>query len=138
MSDISITVANIKAVNGSTIVDIGVSGGALTAGAAIYKDSNDSNKLKLADANLGLASAQVVGVALHAASTDQPIEFATGGDLTFGGGLTAAVVYIASATAGNIAPVADLTTGWYSTVVGVAISSTVMRLKPIVSNVAAA
>src|SRR5690348_4111768 len=123
MADVTVTATGVKPVSGSTVVDIGVAGESITAGQPLYKNANDSNKLYKTDANLGVSSAQVVGVAMHAATTDQPIEYATGGDLDFGSGLTVAIVYIVSATAGGIAPVADLTTGWYSSVVGVGLSS---------------
>lgn len=136
MADVSVTTTAVKQVVGSTQVDTGIAGEAVAAGKVLYKNANDSNKLYLADANAALATAQAVGVAMHAASTDQPIEYATGGDLDMSG-LTVALVYIVSATAGGIAPVADLTTGWYSSVLGVALSSTRLRLKPILSNVPA-
>lgn len=138
MADITITAANVKKVDGNTVTDRGIAGGTITAGMPLYKDANDSNKLKPADSNASQASAQVVGVALHAALLDQPIEYAIGGDVTYGSGLTAATVYIASATAGAIAPVADLTTGWYLAVIGAATSTTNMRLRINVTNVAAA
>lgn len=138
MADVTVTASGVAPIDGNTVTDSGVAGETITAGQPVYRNPNDSNKFYKTDANLSLAAAQVVGIALHAALAGQPLKIAIGGDLTFGSGLTAAIHYICSATAGGIAPVADLTTGWYSSAIGIATSASVLRIKLNVSNVAAA
>lgn len=56
--------------------DSGISGEAVEAGNPIYKDASDSNKLKLATSGGTIEQAAVVGVALHASSAGQPLEYA--------------------------------------------------------------
>lgn len=58
------------------------------------------------------------------------------GPITIGATLTAGVAYYCSGTAGGIAPVADVTTGWYVTIVGIATSTTVLDVKFHASGVA--
>lgn len=98
----------------------GIAGEATTAGQACYLDDL-TNRLRLADANASQEAAAVKGIALHAASAEQPLRLAVSGTLTLGAGAAPvlATVYIAGATAGSIAPVADSVSGWYTTVLGV-------------------
>jgi hypothetical protein len=65
---------------------------------------------------------------LHAAASGQPIRYQTSGTITVGGTMTAGKIYVASATAGGIAPSADLTTNWRTSIIGVATSTTVLTL----------
>ncbi len=107
-----------------------MAGIAITEGKSVYKDPTDG-KIKLADADLSQAAAEGIGVAVSSASgVDQPVEYAIDGDLTFNAGLTAGTVYVVSATAGGIAPTADMDTAstWYCTIIGVASSTTNMKL----------
>lgn len=129
MSDITITATSVKK-TATTVTEEGIAGETITAGQAVYKDQADNNKLKLADANLSLAASRAIGVALHAATLDQPLEYAVSGDVTYGSGLTAGVVYVVSATAGAVAPSADLDTNstWYATILGVASSTSNLKL----------
>jgi hypothetical protein len=128
MSDITITPANVKK-TALTITEEGVAGETITAGQPVYRDATDG-KLRLADANLVLAAAEAVGIAVHGASLDHPLEYAVAGTLNYGGGLTAGVVYVVSATAGAVAPTADLDTNttWYATILGVANSTSILNL----------
>lgn len=127
MSDVSITAANVIADSGANITT-GTAGATITAGQAVYRDANDSNKIKLADANASLTAATAVGIALHGATAGQPISYMTSGTLTVGGTVAAGLIYVVSATAGGIAPSADLTTGWYTHILGVGISTTKMTM----------
>lgn len=132
MSDLSITAASVAPISGTTggdtQYDEGFSGASVTAGQTVYKDTADSNKLKLADANGASPTFVVAGVALHAASAGQPLKYAKGGRYTAGATLTVGSVYVQSATPGGIAPVADLATGMYTTIIGIAETSAIMRL----------
>jgi hypothetical protein len=79
----------------------------------LYADEADGKKLKLADANLSDAAAEVVGIALHAAAAGQPLKYVElDEDFTPGATLTSGTTYILSGTAGAIAPDADAVTGW--------------------------
>jgi hypothetical protein len=128
MADITITAASVKK-TATTVIEEGVAGATITAGKPVYKDSTDG-KLKLADADLSLAAAEAIGIALNGAETDHPLEYATGGDVTYNAGLTAGTVYVVSATAGGVAPSADLDAAstWYATILGVASSTTNLKV----------
>lgn len=106
MADLTITKANVLPSTGARY-GTGIAGGTVTAGQSIYKDSTDSNSLKPADANVS-ASAAVVGIASHDALDGQPLRYFTGGVVAFGSIITAGEIYVASAAAGGIAPIADL------------------------------
>lgn len=136
MADLTITAADVKKTD-STLIAEGIAGGTVTAGQPVYKDSTASNKLKAADADV-LASAAAVGIALHGASADQPLKYAIGGNLTLSAVMTAGAVYVVSANAGGIAPVADLGSGDYVTLLGIATSTTNLKLSISVSATAKA
>lgn len=127
MADLTITAANVAYGSDAVIVH-GTAGASLTAGQPLYKDTANANVMKLADANASALTATVAGVALHAAASGQPIAYQTGGAITIGATVTSGVVYVASATAGGIAPAADLTTGWRTSIIGVATSASVIQL----------
>ena len=137
MADISITAASVQKTS-STGVQQGTAGGTITAGQSVYRDSADSNHIKAAVATAD-ASAAAVGVALSGASDGQPIFFASGGNVTYNAALTVGTVYAVSGNAaGAIAPVADLGSGDYVTVLGIATTTTNLSLNPLVSGVAIA
>lgn len=128
MADISVTATSVIKGTGATTIKGSIAGGTITAGQPLYIDTSDSNKLKPADANGSGDAPTVCGIALHGASSGQPIEYQTGGNLTFNAVLTSGTVYVVSATAGGIAPVADLTTGMKTGIVGIGTSTTNMLL----------
>ncbi len=104
----------------------GVAGGTITAGMPVYLDIT-TNRLLQADANGSVETAEVKGIATHAASAEQPLKIQTAGSITIGGTVVLATIYILGA-AGGIAPSSDAASGWYTTVLGVASSATVLRL----------
>lgn len=117
MADLSITAASVvKGANASVVA--GTAGATITAGKTVYLDPSDS-KYKLADANASATTAALAGVALNGASDGQPISVLTGGNLNPGATVTVGEIYVLSATAGGIAPEADLATGHYVAVLGV-------------------
>jgi hypothetical protein len=125
--DVSITAANVVSGAGA-VTQVGTAGVAITAGQLVYLDAT-TNTIKLAHASTSLATATCVGVALNNAATSQPVTYQTSGDITIGGTLTVGAVYLTSANnAGGLAPVADLTTGWYTDIFGVAKSTTVLTI----------
>jgi hypothetical protein len=125
MADLSVTAASVLASSTAT-KSTGVAGATITAGQALYADATADGVLKLADANASLATSTMVGIALHAALTGQPITYVTA-DSNFAHGLgsvTAGQVIVLSATAGALAPVADLATGWFPVVAIISTSAT--------------
>lgn len=136
-ADLSVTAANVvPGARAKTVV--GTAGATITAGQLLYFDST-AGTYKLADANASATTAAVVGIAASGASSGQPIVVITeDDDLTVGATLSmTAPVYCVSATAGGIAPVADVTTGWYPSVVFIA-KSTSKAVFKIVKGTAAA
>jgi hypothetical protein len=135
MADYSITAASFQP-SAYAEYDTGIAGATITAGQPVYKDASDSNKLKLADANLSLAASRVVGLAAHGAAAGQRLAFVKKDPkLVPGFTLTAGDIAILSATAGAIAPVADLATGHYPVVLGAANSTTEMNFAPVAGGV---
>lgn len=128
MTDISITAANVVAGNGAKI-EHGTLGATITAGQVVYLDSSTSRYL-LADNNSATAAVRAPrGIALNGGANGQPGAIVISGPVTIGGTLTAGVVYYLSDTPGGICPVADLASGEYPTVLGIATSTTVLNVK---------
>lgn len=130
MADISIT-ASAVVPSSSAVVRSATAGATITAGQLIYLDTADTDaagigKAKLSDANGATALRVVDGIAVNGASAGQPVDYVVYDPAlaVAASGLTANQVWISSATAGGIAPVGDLTTGWYLTVVAVVKSAT--------------
>ena len=112
---------------------------AITAGQVLYKDGTNGNKLTLADADVE-ASAEVVGIAVCDAGIDEMVVYAvTGATITqVGTTFTAGTAYWCSPTAGGIAPVADVASADFKTLLGVASSTTALKVNIYISGVAVA
>lgn len=117
-SDLSITAANVQPGTNPAYED-GTAGASITAGQALYRDASDSNKWKLADANASATIAACRGLATHGASSGQPIRVQTGGGINPGATVAVGELYVVSSTAGAICPASDLTTGWYTCIIGI-------------------
>lgn len=127
MSDLSITAASVLAGEGAT-KETGIAGATITAGQAVYKEAA-TGKYKLADCNSATAEVRVArGIALNGASDGQPLQIQTAGPITIGATVTAGVQYYLSGTPGGIRPVADNTTGDYPCTIGLATSTTALKL----------
>lgn len=134
MADLSITAANVVVGTGAQTKH-GTAGASITAGQPVYLDSADS-KFKLADCDSATAAARSpVGIALHAAAANQPLTICTGGSLTIGATLVAGDVYYLSGNAGGICPAADLAAGDYTTALGIATSTSVLKVDIVESGV---
>jgi hypothetical protein len=134
MADLTLTSANV-APSDNAIFTSGIAAAAIGAGQPVYEDtatldSMGRPKFRLYDANATTPTAitsGVRGIAANTAGINQPIDVVIS-DPAFTHGLTGVTkgdVLIASATAGAIAPVADLASGWRPAVVMIATSSTV-------------
>ena len=135
MADLSITATNVAPSSGSVTIDV-TSGTTITAGKACYVLDSDG-KAYLADTNSGTAAARALrGIALNGASAGQPVRLQTAGQITIGATVGVGTVYVLSATAGGIAPVTDLASGHYTSIVGVGLTSAVIGLNIYNSGVA--
>jgi hypothetical protein len=108
---------------------------AIAAGKSVYLDTT-ALQVGLFDADSATTAIRTLfGIAVcssHVAG--QPVVVQVGGTLSFGAILTAGTVYCGGATAGDVAPMADLVagSGWYINTLGVAQSTSIMLIK--VSN----
>ncbi len=136
MADYSLTSSAALASSTATLVQY-TAGATLAGGQPVYSDSTDLDsqfrqrgKAKLADANASAATSVIVGIAASSASSGQPVFVITADtDYTHGlTGVTAGDIIILSATAGGLAPAADLATGMYPNVVMIATSATKAKL----------
>lgn len=134
MADLVITAANVVPGAGKQTAN-GTAGASITAGQPVYLD-NTTGTIKPASANTSAATAAVVGIAVNGASANQPVVYQTAGVLALGAVLTTGKVYVASANSGNIAPVADLASGWNTTILGYATSASNLQVNLVVSGVA--
>lgn len=105
----------------------GIAGASVTAGQTVYLDASDS-RLKLADADASSTAAATKGIAMHAAGTGQPLKVAIAGHIDPGFTVSVGAIYIQSATAGGISPVTDLGSGMYTTVLGLGITASSMKI----------
>lgn len=135
MADLTITAsAVLPGANAS--ISQGTAGETITAGKAVYLASA-TKKWMLADSDSATAEARkAVGIALNGASLNQPVAVQTAGDITLGAVLTAGTAYYASDDAGGICPVADLASGDYVCLLGLAKSTSVLALDIQFPNVA--
>ena len=140
MATISITAASVlKSSTGS--VSVGVAGATITAGQAVYIDTSDSNKIKLADANGTAPANTFAGIALNAASSGQPVSYCTNDSsgFTIGATVLAGDTIWLSPTAGGITKTeSDLIAGCTKIVIGNMLTTTTMNLNPNVGGVIAA
>ena len=122
MADVTITAANVVA--GATAqISTGTAGATITAGQALYIDTADSNKLKLAQATA--AKFAFAGIALNGAASGQPVSYVTrDAGLTIGGTVAVGIPYGLGDNAGGVAPMSDNGTGDYATFIGIGISVT--------------
>ncbi|MDE2020267.1 MAG: DUF2190 family protein [Patescibacteria group bacterium] len=122
--DLTITAANVAQVSG--VPQQYTAGGTITQGQCVYL--NSSNQVVGAKSNAS-ATAAVLGIALNSASTGQPVTVLTSGVITIGATTTKGTIYVVSAAnAGGIAPISDLATGNYLSIIGYANSTTQITL----------
>jgi hypothetical protein len=135
MANLTITAASV-AKGARANVKNGTAGAAITQGQPVYIDATTGN-LFPADADV-LASAAVVGIALNAASTGQPVAYQTSGPITIGATVVVGTAYYASTTAGGICLESDLATGDFATFLGFATTTAIITLDIKASGVAKA
>jgi hypothetical protein len=126
MVDISVTAASVLPGAGAIIED-GIAGETIAAGKALYKAADGFWWLADADSATALAR-DAKAISLNGASANQRISVQKGGDITFNAAFTAGVTYYLSGVAGGICPIADVGTGEYFDIIGIAKSTTSMKL----------
>jgi hypothetical protein len=108
MADLTVTPASVLWSSGNAPVSGYNAGASIAAGDALYLDSVTST-LKLAQSDGSAAEAAVVGIALNAAGSGQPVSYAPNGAVINIGATTAkTTTYMLSAAAGKVCPQADL------------------------------
>ena len=134
MANLTQTSANVAAGSdtGTTRVQVGE---AVTEGQPGYQAT--TGKYLQADASV-VTTAAATGVFLTPAALDGYAIFATSGLINLGATLAVGETYVVSATKGAIAPIGDLTTGEFVTPLGIAISTSELRLVPRASGIAKA
>lgn len=135
MADLVLTPSAIIAGSNSA-QEHGTAGETITAGKAVYKSAT-TKKWMLADSNSATAAARQAGaIALNGASDGQPITVHKSGDLTVDAVLTAGQAVYLSDSAGGLCPLADVGSGEYVCLVGLAKSTTVLAVDIQFPNVA--
>lgn len=111
-ADVSITATSVIFGSNATFADGLVYGEAITAGQWLYKDTVDGKYYKASNSTTpsgsGMLVYRVAGLALIGAGTGQRGGIQTGGQVTIGATLTAALEYYLSPNAGNMCPIADV------------------------------
>lgn len=134
MADLTITAGNVQRVSGN--IQRRTAGATISAGDSVYIDSN--NQLQLCEKDQTATEASCQGIALNNAAAGQPCSYQVSGDINLGAVLATGEVYVVGAVGGAIAPVGDVAAGNFATILGVAISSSVLRIGITASGVAAA
>ena len=124
-TDLVVTVGSVLGGSGA-VTGSGTAAVTITAGQVLYLDTT-LNTYKLADNDSATASV-VAGIALHGTLAGQPIKFITSGDnFVPGATLTLGEPYFLGED-GGIMPYADIGSGEYVIPLGVASSTTVLKL----------
>ena len=128
MADLVITPTSVAVPNNSagTFVKFGE---AVTQGQVVYRSTAD-NKYSLADCDAS-ATARAIGIVISNVAADDYGYFLGGSGVVINLGVTLAQgeYYVVSDTAGNIMPIGDLTTGQYITQLGIAESTSLLRMR---------
>ena len=133
MANETITAANVVFSSGTK--GTGTFGATVVAGQVVYKDTADSNHLKLAQCDGTALQATVCGIALNGGGDGQPGDYQSTGVVAVGAGLTEGEIYVLSQTEGAICPEADiLTEDDYVTIIGVGNSDGELALNIFVSG----
>jgi hypothetical protein len=131
MAEVSITASAVQPVttgDDQTVSSIWTAGATIAAGQWLYKDTANSNVMKLAQGDGTSLEGTVFGMALNSASSGQPVNVATGGRVTVGSVVTAGIFYFLSSTAGNMELFSDVTAGENTSQVAYATAATIVMI----------
>ena len=136
MTDLDPIEADVAAAADATVIQ-GKSGGTILQGQPVYL--NTSSRYVLADTDASAEAAVVAGISLNSTTDGQSIDLISAGTLTVGAAsVGVGTVYVLSGTAGKIAPAVDLANGDFTTVLGIGLTSTTIKIGIIVGGVAKA
>ena len=134
MANLTPAVASVAASADASIVQ-GTSGATIPQGRPVYL--NSSGRYVLADTDVDAATANVAGITLNSTSSGQPIDSITAGTLTVGSvSVIVGGVYVLSGDVGLLADVGDLASGDFTTILGIGLTSTTIKIGIIVGGVA--
>jgi hypothetical protein len=133
MVDITVVAANVKP-GSSTVTKQGTAGEAISAGQSVFVAADGG--IELCENDQAALDAACRGVALGDAAVDQPIVYAITGDVDMGAIMTIGETYVVGAAPGGIAPEVDVVTGEFLTVIGVATTTSNLKLGILQSGVA--
>lgn len=135
MADLTITATSVVA-GANAAKKEALAGETITAGKAIYLSSS-TKKWMLADSNSATAEVRrATHIALNGGALNQPVIGQSSGDITIGATLTAGAAYYLSDTPGGICPDADVGSGEYVCLIGIAKSTSVLAIDIQYPNVA--
>lgn len=123
--DVTQTPANVIGVAGSPTRQVAGGAAAMVAGDWVYDDG--TNGVKLADAS-AVATAKCIGILQNGGGIAQPLTVQTDGDVNPGGTLVIGVTYVLSATAGKMAPEADVGSGEVKVTLGIATTTSNLQM----------
>jgi hypothetical protein len=125
MADLTITAASVVP-SANAKIHRAKAGATITAGQLIYLDTAAASVAKLADANGASAEIRTpIGIAINSAATGQEVAYVKEDpNLTIGATVANGAAYILSATAGGLAPIADLASGMFPCIVAMGINTT--------------
>lgn len=120
MADITVTPASVIPSTRATITD-GVCGATIVAGQVVYKDTANSNVLKLAQHDGTALEATVAGIALNGGAAGQVIRYVTKDpELTLGATMAVGdIVLLGSVAGGMTIDAGDLASGEYKVILGI-------------------
>jgi hypothetical protein len=128
MAALSQTAANVGIGSSGTRVRTVQAGEAITQGQPVYLSTVDSKYYK-ADANASVTTAKAVGIAITPAGADGWFVMQEGanGLVNLGATLTVGETYVVGATAGQVNPIGDLSSGHYPCILGTATTTALIQ-----------
>lgn len=125
MVDYSVTAANVRA-GTNAVIRKGTAGATITAGQSLVLSSG---ALVLGQADSSANASNYAGISLNGAASGQPINYIESGNYDPGTtGTAGSVAVVSAATAGGIAPYADLAATNAVVIVGIFTTTTNVRL----------
>ena len=127
MSYLTVIPTSVAAGSAATVKSV-TAAAAIIAGDLLYKPT--ASTVDVADASDSAAKAKVVGIALNGGAVGQPIAFQISGQINLGATLVVGTTYVSDGTGnpGKIGPEADLGSGDFPTILGIAISTALLEL----------
>ena len=127
MADLVITDANVKVKSIDAALLVVQVGEVVGRSQPLRLDASDS-RYYLSDANVDVATAAANGISLTGAALDGFVVLVTDGSLDLGATLIVGDVYVVSATSGKIAPIGDLVSTQFTSILGHATDANTLKI----------